>query len=145
MFRYILLLFILITFTINAQSHIVLVDSTFHSLYIDETTPLPFSPVLSMDFGLPDSANVIVQLHKILLNQSSPDTMLTIPIMTLVDTALSSGKYRVYWNKNDKGKIIFNNDDKFIYWLYIYRKIKTFYGTGYIKIEAKSKITSLNY
>lgn len=145
MIRYVIICFFIFSYSLKAQGKITLVDSTFSDFYIDESTPLPFSPVTSVDFGIPDSARVIIEVHKILRTSDSSQIINTIPVSRILDKILSKGKYQVSWDGKDFNGIILNKEDRFIYYLSIYRKVKTLDGFGYIKIEAKSKITKPNY
>jgi hypothetical protein len=139
--RVITLLFLLFSVPILPQDDsIYMVDSTFNYYYIDESTPLPFSPVLSFTFGIPDSAHIIVEVHKILVGSDSSGIMKTYPIIKLIDKDLAKGKYQVWWDgKNENGKNM-KKEEKYIYYLFSFRKIHTINGLGYIKVEAKSKI-----
>ena len=144
MIRYLIIASIFFSFISKAQGKIVLIDSTFDYFYIDESTPLPFSPDISLKFGIPDTSHVIVEIHKVLPQKHSSETIKTIPIVTILDKILPKGKYQVWWNGKDKMGNKLNNKWKYIYYLSAYRKVTTLYGEGYIKIEAKSKIVSPN-
>lgn len=125
------------------SQNIVRIDTTFNCFSIDESTPLPFSPVLSLNFGIPDTSQVIVEIHEIASERDHNDFMITKPIRVLIDSVLSKGQYQIDWDgKNNKGYKL-NVNGKYIYSLTAIRKVKTIYGLGYIKMESKSKVTGI--
>lgn len=142
MIRYLFSILIFFAFVLKAQERIVLIDSSFSYFYIDESTPLPFSPDISFKFGIPDSAHITVEVHKILSDTNDSEIIQTVPIITILDKTLSKGKYQVWWDGKDSNGNKLDSIEKYIYYLSANRKVKTINGIGYIKIEAKSKITS---
>lgn len=141
MIRILLLLIFFSSIYLFGQQHLILVDTTSNCFYIDESTPLPFSPDLSLKFGIPDSAHVIVEVHKVISKSNSVQIMKTVPIRTIVDTILGKGKYKALWNGKDSNGKNADKKGKYIYYLDEYRTVRTLNGLGYIKIEAKSKVT----
>ncbi len=122
------------------SQYIVKVDTSGNNFFIDERTPHPFSPVTALYFSVPDTSKVIIEIHKVTTGVDSNGLMLTKPIKVILDSVLSKGQYYIDWDgKNKEGEKL-NREDKYIYYLTIFRKVKTIYGIGYIKLEAKSKI-----
>lgn len=119
----------------------ILVDSSKCGYYVNDTVPLPFSPVLSLEFGIMDSSKVIIEVHKILENKKN-DHINSIPIRTLFNDLLSGGIYTINWDGLDNDGNLLSKTDKFIYYLKSVRISKCFVGKGYIKFEAKAKLTS---
>lgn len=126
----------------EAQETINKIDSTSNSFYIDEETPLPFSPNLGFVFSLPDSSRIILEVHVVMADSLNSGIFNTSAIRKLVDKVLSKGKYQVWWDGKDNEGNKMPHEKKYIYALQVLREVKTLNGIGYINIEAKSKVTS---
>lgn len=138
-----LLFIILFVFptSIKAQDAIKLIDSSFKYYYIDESWPKPFSPDPSLYFGIPDTASVIVEVRKIIKDSKNEKDIRSICIKKIVNKYLPKGSYQVLWDgKNSKG-VKMNKKDKYYFYLYVLRKVKTLNGIGNVKFEANCKVT----
>ena len=136
--RYILLFILVFTVIIRAQGNVTLVDSSFKYFYLDERLPLPFSPDNSLEFGLQDTSDVLIVIHKVLPGSSSIETDNTIPVDTLFHNILPGGKYKASW-KNRASNLIKKNE-LFVFYFYAYRRTNTVAGKGYIVFQGKSKV-----
>jgi hypothetical protein len=135
-------LFILYSGQICAGNDLIKIDSVNTAFFIDESTPLPFSPVLSLKFGVPDTSFVIVEVHKIIEQECDKKQIKSVKIKSLINEELSKGVYIVNWDGTDQNGKVQSKDKHYIYYIKIERKTSTLYGNGFIKLEAKTKITS---
>ena len=139
------LLFGLFCFSINnviADDNLIKIDSVCSGYFVDESTPLPFSPVLGLKFGIPDTAFVTVEVHKVENKEGTNSNIDSKKIKTILHEKLSQGMYLINWDgKGSEGKTQSKNDH-YIYYIKIKRRTFTLYGNGFIKMEAKTKVTS---
>jgi hypothetical protein len=118
------------------------IDSTCHGYIVDETTPNPFSPLLGVKVGIPDSSVITVEVHKILNSTQLDSSIESIKIDTILNKRLGEGLYLVNWNGFDSNGENQSKSEKYIFVVIIVRNTPTIYGKGYIRLEAKTKITA---
>ena len=111
-------LFGLMCFLINnvfANDNLIKIDSVCSGYFVDESTPLPFSPVLGLKFGIPDTAFVIVEVHKIENNERNNSVIESKKIKTILHEKLSIGMYLINWDGTDsEGKIQSKSDHLYL-------------------------------
>lgn len=124
-----------------ADDYFVKTDSVCSGYFVDESFPNPFSPVIALVFGIPDSALVTVEVHKVDKKERINKDIETERIKILLQEKLSKGMYQIFWDGTDSEGNKQRKNDFFIYCIKIERRTPTLYGDGYIRMEAKTKIT----
>jgi hypothetical protein len=141
--KYLLIGFMFFSFNnVFAGDNLITIDSVYSGYFIDESTPLPFSPILGLKFGIPDTAFVTVEVHKIENNQRIKGNVKSKKIKTILHKKLSKGMYLINWDGTDFEGKTQNKNNHYIYYIKIERRTFTVYGDGYILMEAKTKLTS---
>lgn len=108
--------------------------------FANESYPNPFSPAFILTFGIPDSALVTIEVHKVLDVENVNGGMSTESIRTLICELLPPGEYNAQWDLMDVDGNPESKDDCYIYYLKVERSIPTPCGVGYTKFESKVRL-----
>jgi len=102
---------------------------------VDQKDDLPFSPTWQLEFCLPDTSLVTVEVREILSNKDSSGRAEAVPVRQLIKQTLAPGAYRVNWDaKDSSGKRVHRG--LYIFFIRMFRER----GLHKTTFEAQTKI-----
>ena len=130
--------------SLMAKDLIRKVESDCEGYYIGGEPPLyPFSPVTELEFGVFDSADVTIEIHRAVeYPANKEDTTRTEMVKQVYKGALDKGIYIVTWDRTDSEGNKVEREHCYVFFLKVYRKVVVANCLrGYVYIEAKHQST----
>jgi hypothetical protein len=102
--------------------------------YVEQKDANPFGPAYALDFSLPDTCQVTVQVRRIDQTKTPDDQTATVPVRTLLSQSIPPGAYQIRWDtKDDSGRAV--NGGLYIFFVRMVRSA----GYNTVTFEVQSK------
>lgn len=90
----------------SGQSILSKLDSSgMMNYYVERKDANPFGPAYALDFSLPDTCQVTIQVRRINQAKTPKDPDATVPVRELLSESIPPGAYQIRWDrKDDSGK-----------------------------------------